>query len=159
MMAVCTYRSWQSFDSRFGRELAADGSFFVQTYLRHQAARINERFDANTYVTLTHAMHTHDISRGRGALVEAIAAIKQPALVVSVSSDTLYPPQEQEYLATHMTDARYEVLDSVHGHDAFLIQTTALGEMIGDFRASLADRRRCDCLVQGADNRVREVAG
>ena len=137
MMAVCTYRSWQSFDSRFGRELAADGSFFVQTYLRHQAARINERFDANTYVTLTHAMHTHDISRGRGALVEAIAAIKQPALVVSVSSDALYPPQEQEYLATHMTDARYEVLDSVHGHDGFLIQTTALGEMIINFRASL----------------------
>ena len=153
MMAVCTYRSWQSFDSRFGRELAADGSYFVQTYLRHQAARMNERFDANTYVTLTHAMHTHDISRGRGALVEAIAAIDQPALVVSVSSDALYPPQEQEYLATHMPDARYEILDSVHGHDGFLIQTTALGEMISDFRASLGRSVSLRLLSSGRERR------
>jgi homoserine O-acetyltransferase len=135
MMAICTYRSWQSFDARFGREFRDDGSFQVQSYLQHQGDKINERFDANTYVTLTHAMHTHDLGRGRGDFDEVLGSISQPALVVSVSSDALYPPEEQRYLAAHLPNAEYEILDCPHGHDGFLIETEALGAMIAEFRA------------------------
>jgi len=134
MMAVCTYRSWQSFDERFGRDERDDGQYQVQSYLRHQGAKINQRFDANTYVTLTHAMHTHDLACGRGEYPDVLRDIEQPALVVSVSSDALYPPEEQRYLAEHMPNARYEILDCPHGHDGFLIETEALGEMIVEFR-------------------------
>ncbi|MDX1509137.1 MAG: hypothetical protein R3358_12700, partial [Woeseiaceae bacterium] len=63
--------------------------------------------------------------------------LTQPALVVSVSSDALYPPHEQEFLADHLPNARYAILDSMHGHDGFLIETTALGELIRRFRRSL----------------------
>ena len=139
MMAVCTYRSWQSFDERFGRDTRDDERFEVQSYLRHQGAKINARFDANTYVTLTHAMHTHDLARGRGTYPEVLAQLTQPSLVVSVSSDALYPPHEQEFLADHLPNARYAVLDSVHGHDGFLIETGALGELIAEFRRTLRD--------------------
>ena len=66
-MAVCTYRSWNSFEQRFGRDRRSDELYEVQSYLRHQGRKINDRFDANTYITLTHAMHTHDLGRGRGA--------------------------------------------------------------------------------------------
>ena len=136
MMAICTYRSWQSFDQRFGREQQTDDQFQVQSYLRYQGAKINERFDANTYVTLTHAMHTHDLARGRGRYEEVLRAISQPALVVSVSTDALYPPEEQQVLADHLPNARYEILDSAHGHDGFLIETEALGNKIARFRAA-----------------------
>lgn len=135
MMAVCTYRSWQSFDERFGRDCRDDGRYQVQSYLQHQGAKFSERFDANTYVTLTHAMHSHDLSRGRGAYPDVVAEINQPALVVSVSTDALYPPEEQRELARHIPDAQYEVLSSAHGHDGFLIETENLGRMIADFRA------------------------
>ncbi len=134
MMAVCTYRSWESFDQRFGRERRDDERYQVQSYLRHQGSKINRRFDANTYVTLTHAMHTHDLGRGRGDLADVLRALKQPTLVVSVSSDALYPPQEQRYLAEHLPNARYEILDCPHGHDGFLIETETLGAMIAEFR-------------------------
>lgn len=134
MMAVCTYRSWDSFEQRFGRERRDDGLYQVQSYLRHQGEKINERFDANTYVTLTHAMHTHDLGRGRGEYEAVLGSIAQPALVVSVSSDALYPPAEQRYLAEHLPNARYEVLECPHGHDGFLIETASLGAMIVDFR-------------------------
>ncbi len=134
MMAVCTYRSWQSFEQRFGRDRRDDDQYQVQSYLRYQGAKINRRFDANTYVTLTHAMHTHDLSRGRGDYVDALRAIEQPALVVSVSTDALYPPEEQKVLAELLPDARYEILESAHGHDGFLIETEALGDMIARFR-------------------------
>ena len=138
MMAVCTYRSWESFDERFGRELREDGDYQVQSYLNHQGAKINDRFDANTYVTLTHAMHTHDLARGRGGYPEVLGRITQPALVVSGSSDTLYPPEEQRYLAEHLPNAQYEILDCPHGHDGFLIETEALGVMMTEFRAGQA---------------------
>lgn len=136
MMAVCTYRSWQSFDERFGRRRRADELYEVQSYLRHQGQKINDRFDANTYVTLTHAMHTHDLGRGRGEYRDVLADIWQPALVVSVSTDTLYPPHEQRALADLLPNARYVLLESAHGHDGFLIETEELGQMIAHFRAS-----------------------
>jgi homoserine O-acetyltransferase len=134
MMAVCTYRSWDSFDTRFGRARRDDGRYQVQSYLEHQGEKINERFDANTYVTLTHAMHTHDLARGRGDYDQVLGRITQPALVVSVSSDALYPPEEQRYLADHLPNAQYEILDCPHGHDGFLIETETLGAIIAEFR-------------------------
>lgn len=134
MMAICTYRSWASFDERFGRNRRDDELFQVQSYLQHQGTKINERFDANTYVTLTHAMHTHDLSRDRGDYREVLASISQPALVVSVSSDILYPPEEQRFLAAHLPNAQYEILECAHGHDGFLIETGSLGAMIAEFR-------------------------
>jgi homoserine O-acetyltransferase len=136
MMAICTYRSWQSFDRRFGRERRTDEQYQVQSYLRHQGEKINDRFDANTYVTLTHAMHTHDLSRGRGDYPEVLRTVLQPALVVSVSTDALYPPEEQQVLAKHLPEARYEILESAHGHDGFLIETESLGTKIARFRRS-----------------------
>tara|TARA_R110002096_G_scaffold124002_1_gene268096 strand:- start:30064 stop:31152 length:1089 start_codon:yes stop_codon:yes gene_type:complete len=137
MMAICTYRSWQSFDSRFGRERGTDDRFQVQSYLEHQGDKINLRFDANSYVALTHAMHTHDLGRDRGDYDVVLQSMKQPALVVSVSSDALYPPEEQHYLAERLPNARYEVLESKHGHDGFLIETAALGDLIADFRREI----------------------
>lgn len=149
MMAVCTYRSWDSFDQRFGRSYRDADTFQVQSYLRHQGEKINGRFDANSYVTLTHAMHTHDLARGRGEYPAVLETVAQPALVVSVSTDTLYPPNEQLYLAEHMPNAEYAVLESAHGHDGFLIETEALGGLIGAFREGRPGRARLE-LVSGA---------
>jgi len=134
MMAVCTYRSWSSFDARFGRDTRDKQLYQVQSYLQHQGKKINDRFDANTYVTLTHAMHTHDLARDRGEYVDVLQTIDQAALVVSVSSDALYPPQEQQALAEQLPNSHYEVLQSSHGHDGFLIETETLGGLIARFR-------------------------
>ena len=151
MMAVCTYRSWQSFDERFGRDLRDDELYQVQSYLRHQGTKINGRFDANTYVTLTLAMHTHDLARGRGDYIEVLERIAQPALVVSVSSDTLYPPEEQRLLAEHMPNAQYEILDCPHGHDGFLIETESLGRLIMDFRQWRQAHERLRVVSSGSE--------
>ena len=134
MMAVCTYRSWGSFEERFGRERNGDDELQVSSYLRHQGDKINRRFDANTYVRLTQAMNAFDISAGRGSYESVLAGIKHPALVVSVSSDVLYPPREQRYLADAIPNATYAVLECVDGHDGFLINTKRLARLIRGFR-------------------------
>lgn len=151
MMAVCTYRSWQSFDQRFGRDKRDAEQYEVQSYLRHQGRKINHRFDANTYVTLTHAMHSHDLARDRGNYADVLRTLKQPALVISVSSDALYPPEEQRYLADHLPNAQYEILECLHGHDGFLIETESLGGMIVDFRAGRSTGSRLRVVSSGCE--------
>jgi homoserine O-acetyltransferase len=86
-------------------------------------------------------MDSHDLGRGRGDLETVLAGLRQPALVVSVSSDVLYPPAEQRYLADHLPNARYEVLETPHGHDGFLIDLEELGELVREFRRGLAAPR------------------
>jgi len=141
MMAMCSYRSWDNLEQRFSRERDAEGAFQVQAYLRYQGHKINGRFDANTYVRLTQAMDSHDIARGRGSYPDVLRGIRQPALVISVNSDILYPPEEQELLAGHLPDAELQVLESDHGHDGFLIKTRELGELVAAFRRALKARQ------------------
>jgi homoserine O-acetyltransferase len=141
MIAMISYRSHASFASRFGRQ-ERDGGFEVEEWLRHHGESLVDRFDARSYVTLTRAMDTHDVGRGRGGRDAALWSITQPALIVSVNSDVLYPPVEQEELAAHIPHARFEVLESDHGHDAFLIDMDALNQIVADFRARIAREPR-----------------
>jgi homoserine O-acetyltransferase len=134
MIAMISYRSHGSFGSRFGRE-QRDGKFEVEQWLHNHGQKLVARFDARSYVTLTRAMDSHDVGRGRSGSEAALRSIAQPALVVSVSSDVLYPPVEQEELASHIPRAQLEVLESEHGHDAFLIDMDPLNEIVTGFRA------------------------
>jgi homoserine O-acetyltransferase len=139
MMALCSYRHPGEFAARFGRELDGKGSFQMQRYLRHQGSKFVQRFDANAYVTLTRIMDSHDLGRDRGGIETALGAIEVPALIVGSSSDVLYVPEEQRELARHLPRAELAWLDSPHGHDAFLIDTDALGTLLQGFR----QRDRC----------------
>ena len=140
MLAMLSYRSRASLEPRFGRERAADGRYAVESWLHHHGRTLVDRFDANTYVALTKAMDTHDAGRDRGGWREALATVRAPALVVSIDSDVLYPPVEQEELAAALPDSRLVTLRSPHGHDAFLIEGEAVGALVQDFRATLAER-------------------
>lgn len=144
MIAMCSYRSPASFASRFGRTVAPDGSFQVERYLRRQGEKLVARFDANTYLTLSLAMDTHDVSRGRGEFHTVLRSLHTPMLVVSIDSDVLYPPEELEELAAVAPGAELAVLSSPHGHDAFLIEAEAVDQLVLGFRARLAavQRRR-----------------
>jgi len=142
MFAMCSYRSRENFQQRFGRKLqAGDTRFSVASYLDYQGEKLVRRFDANTYVRLTQAMDSHDLARDRGEYSAVLAGMDLPALIVSVDSDVLYPPCEQRELAEHLPQARYEVLHTSAGHDGFLIETDALNAMLVSFMQSLAPQR------------------
>jgi homoserine acetyltransferase len=96
-----------------------------------------DRFDAATYVTLTRAMDTHDVGRGRGGWREALATVRVPALVVSIDTDVLYPPIEQEELAAALPSGRLATLASPHGHDAFLIEGETVNALVAGFRRGI----------------------
>lgn len=133
MIAMCSYRSPGELGERFGRQ-ASGGGFAVQGYLRHQGEKLAARFEPASYRVLLRAMDTHDVSRGRGNYEEVLRRIEVPALVISIDSDALFPPAEQEELARLLPCAELATLASTHGHDAFLVDANAVNEALAAFR-------------------------
>ena len=137
MMAMCSYRCFENYQQRFGREQREDGLFEAESYVRHQGDKLVERFDANTYVTLTKAMDMHDLGRGRESYEAALGALKMPVEILSIDSDVLYPKEEQEELARLISGSRLLFLDEPYGHDAFLIDTDTVSRMVCEFKRQL----------------------
>ena len=138
-IAHLTYRTEYEMDVRFGRELQGDntGRFAVESYLDHQAAKLAKRFDANTYIALTEAMNSHDIGRDRGGVVEALATIKIPIVVVAIDTDRLFPPRLQEEIVEFTPTALPLVtISSPFGHDGFLIEVESVGNILRDALAA-----------------------
>lgn len=147
MIAMLSYRSRGSFEARFGRapQDGQQGLFAVESYLRYQGEKLVDRFDASCYVHLTKQMDTHDVGRDRSTYREALASIHQKMLVIGIDSDILYPLDEQRELTEFVPNARLEVIESPHGHDAFLIEFKQVEEIFRKWLRETADaggRRR-----------------
>jgi homoserine O-acetyltransferase len=157
MMAMLSYRSQPSFEMRFGRRPQTEDVYAVESYLRYQGQQLVDRFDPASYVTLTKAMDTHDVSRGRGDFDDVLRSLRQPTLVVSIDSDVLYWPWEQREVATLAPNARLAVMDSPHGHDAFLIDVDRLDEMVCDFRGRTRAVRGRDAAAPAGEAAIDRV--
>ncbi len=143
-IAMITYRSKVEFDTRFGREenpsLESDQSCFqVQSYLDYQGEKLIRRFDANSYIKLLGILDSHDIGMKRGGIESALRLVRSKLLFVSVESDILYEAEEVKQLhdiAGHVgLNVQYGCIESVHGHDGFLIEFDQVNRLIGQFIA------------------------
>jgi homoserine O-acetyltransferase len=135
--AHLTYRGEMELDTRFANESQADentangGRYAVQSYLEHQGDKLLARFDAGSYVALTETLNSHDVGRGRGGVRKALRRCPVPVVVGGITSDRLYPLRLQEELAELLPGCReLQVVESICGHDGFLVETEAVGEMI-----------------------------
>ncbi|MHA6793306.1 homoserine O-acetyltransferase MetX [Pseudonocardia bannensis] len=141
-MAHLSYRSGYELATRFGRD-AQDGEdplhggrYAVESYLDHHAAKLVRRFDAGSYVRLTEMMNAHDVGRGRGGVMEGLRRVTARTLVAGVSSDRLYPLEQQAELAAGIPNAtELAVIDSPYGHDGFLIETPTVSALLADLLA------------------------
>jgi len=139
MMAMCSYRSFGNFQDRFARRTSDDGELFdVESYLHYQGEKLVSRFDANTYITLTRAMDRHDLGWGRGSYETVLEGFGMPVAVLSISSDVLYPKEEQEELARLIPGATIDYMHEPYGHDAFLISTDTVSRMVVEFSKQVA---------------------
>jgi homoserine O-acetyltransferase len=140
MIAMISYRSFGSFQTRFGRQTVAESTahtFEMESYLHHQADKLVERFDAACYVRLTQKMDSHDIARGRGAYLGVLRSIEQPALVIGVDTDLLYPLSEQQELADALPRGRLAAITAPDGHDSFLIEHQTLNQLVTEWFSPL----------------------
>ena len=147
--AHLTYRGEAELDTRFGNQAQgaedplAGGRFAVQSYLEYQGAKLVKRFDAGSYVALTETLSNHDIGRGRGGVAAALRSCPVPAVVGGITSDRLYPLRLQQEIADLLPGCDgLNIVDSIYGHDGFLVETEAVGRLIDRTLALAGDGRR-----------------
>ena len=135
MMAMITYRTPQNYDTKFARRKQDESDLYeVESYLQYQGQKLAKRFDANSYVILSKAMDSHDISRCRPSKEVVLNRVEIPVQIIGVDSDHLYPVSEQEELARLLPNSRLHLIESPYGHDAFLIEFEQLHTIIKPFK-------------------------
>ncbi|WP_299265537.1 homoserine O-acetyltransferase MetX [Halorientalis sp.] len=146
------YLSKASMEQKFGRRAAGRdamrsfpvdpaGTFFpyrdVESYLDYQAEKFVERFDANSYLYLTRSMDNYDLAAGFEDDADALSAFDGEALLLSFSGDWHFTTEQSEQVAdafrTLDTPVAHHVVESDHGHDAFLVQPEKVGPPLSDF--------------------------
>lgn len=119
--AMLHYRTYESFESK--NNAAGQNA---ETYQRHHAKKITERFNAFSYYNLSLSRNTHNVD----VLLKNITA---KTLVIGFDTDNLFPIQEQVYLAENIPNATFYKLTSPYGHDSFLVETAILCKVIQQY--------------------------
>lgn len=129
-MAVLSYRSAASINARQLDAERGIAGHRAGTYMRHQGDKLVRRFDAYSYHLLTQVMDSHDVGRGRGGTDQVLQRLTVPTICIGVSSDLLFPPDEQRAIAARVPHAVYRELVSDLGHDAFLLEQEKLAAIL-----------------------------
>jgi homoserine O-acetyltransferase/O-succinyltransferase len=153
MIGHITYMSDDSMREKFGRRLRDKDAFGydfsvdfeVESYLRYRGGEFVNRFDANSYLYITKAMDYFDLCNGKGSLSSVFERVKARFLVISFSSDWLYPSYQSQEIVRALRgrnlDVAYCELSSNYGHDAFLVDVGEQTEMVRGFLNSTFKER------------------
>ncbi|MFH2057421.1 MAG: homoserine O-acetyltransferase [Pseudomonadota bacterium] len=153
MIGHITYLSDESMRKKFGRKLQNQSAlsfefgaqFQVESYLQYQAKKFIERFDANSFLYITKAADYFDLAEqyGDGSMVKAFSKCKSKFLVVSYTSDWLYPTYQSKEMVKAMKKNNIDVsfceIDAHWGHDAFLLPDDRLDNLIKGFLGGLSN--------------------
>lgn len=150
MVGHITYMSDESMREKFGRKLRAKEKFGydfsvdfeVENYLRYRGIQFVSRFDANSYLYITKAEDYFDLTNGTGLLADAFRTVDTRFLVISFTSDWLYPSYQSQEIVRVLRrlngDVAYCDLTSNYGHDAFLVDVVEQTELVRGFLDSTA---------------------
>jgi homoserine O-acetyltransferase len=134
-IALLSYRNYTTYHSTQKNDSATPpNQHAAASYQRYQGEKLVKRFNAYSYVRLLEAMDSHHIARNRAYSIETVLnEIQSASLVIGVTSDILFPLNEQKLLAKGIKNSVYKEIESLYGHDGFLIETKQLTEHIKAF--------------------------
>ncbi len=146
MVGHITYMSDDSMREKFGRRQRDESMFEVESYLRYRGSQFVDRFDANSYLFITKAMDLFDLTAGKTTLAAALERATTRFLVISFTSDWLYPSYQSQEIVNALRrrnhDVAYCELRSSYGHDAFLVEVEEQTDLVRGFLASTLKGRR-----------------
>ena len=151
MVGHITYLSEESMHDKFGRKLRGmekygyefQTEFEIESYLKYNGLKFTKRFDANSYLYVTKALDYFDLQNGHKLLADAFAnSLHLKYLVISFTSDWLYPSYHSKNLVSALTaagiDVTYLDVQSKWGHDAFLVEVDTMTLLLDAFLSRLA---------------------
>ncbi len=139
-IALLSYRNYEPYnETQKEKHDEKLNDFNSAGYQRYQGDKLVNRFNAYSYIALANAMDSHNLARNRVSVERSLSEVRANTLVIGISSDLLFPPVEQNFLAQHIIKSELKIIDSFYGHDGFLIETEKLTEIITNFLAAKED--------------------
>ncbi len=133
-MGLLTYRGGKGYNlTQQDPDDKYTGLHRACTYQQHQGDKLVKRFDAYSYCAILQSFDTHNVGRGRGGVAEALRRITCPTIVVGMTTDIIFTPEEMRSLAAMIPNAEYREIQSPFGHDGFLVETDQLNEIMMPF--------------------------
>jgi homoserine O-acetyltransferase/O-succinyltransferase len=130
MLSFRNYKTYKNTQSE--KEDILDG-FRASSYQQYQGIKLCKRFHPWAYLALTRMMDSHNVGRQRGGIEMALSQVRAHAMIVGIESDILFPLEEQRSLARKIPGAFLRILNSIYGHDGFLIEYDVLDQEIREF--------------------------
>ncbi len=141
-IALLSYRTAVGYNTTQQDNGEKIDGFKSSSYQQYQGDKLVQRFDAFSYYTLTKTMDSHNLARNRSSLEVALSYIKAKTLIIGISTDLLFPVEEQKYLAQHIDGANYIEITSELGHDGFLTESEKVGKIIIEVLSQVNDNHK-----------------
>ena len=125
-IALLSYRNYDTYAATQHDDNELVDDFKAVSYQNYQGEKLTKRFNAFSYWHLSKAMDSHNVGRGRSSVKDALSLIEAKTLVVAISSDILFPVNESIVLQKGIKNSELTVIESLYGHDGFLIRTEQL---------------------------------
>jgi homoserine O-acetyltransferase len=134
-IGILTYRNYAIMkEKQSDPDMNKLDNYKASSYISYQGNKLSQRFNAFSYWVLTKAMDSHQIARNRSSdMKKVLASISQRTLIIGITSDILCPLVEQEFLASHIPNSRLVSIDSLYGHDGFMVETEKIGQCLKDW--------------------------
>ena len=133
--AMLTYRTPQSFENRFGRTLNKEqGIFNIESWLIYHGEKLQKRFQLKAYIMMNHLLSSINIEREGEIALNIIKNIKSEIHMVAIDSDLFFTPIEDQKTFNSCKKVKkniyYHEIKSLHGHDAFLIESQSMEKIL-----------------------------
>ena len=133
-IALISYRHYDTYHaSQYEHQNEKIDNYKSESYQRYQGEKLAKRFNAFSYYFLSKGMDAHNVGRGRKSVEEALQSIEAKTLAIGITTDILFPVSEQQFLASHIPDATFISINSLYGHDGFLLEYEQLQHIITQF--------------------------
>jgi len=103
------------------------------SYQNYQGEKLARRFNAYSYYSLSLSFDSHNVGRNRKGIAKALSKIKAKTLIIGITSDLLFPIKQQKLMHKHIQHSKLKMINSIYGHDGFLIETKKITKIIKKF--------------------------
>jgi homoserine O-acetyltransferase len=132
-IALISYRHYETYHaSQSEHHIDKIENYKSESYQKYQGEKLGKRFNAFSYYFLSKGMDAQNVGRGRGGIEKALHQIKAKTTAIGIVTDILFPVNEQKFIAENIPHAKFVAINSLYGHDGFLLEFEQIEKIIAD---------------------------
>ena len=133
-IALISYRHYETYHaSQSEHHIEKIENYKSESYQKYQGEKLSKRFNAFSYYFLSKGMDAHNVGRSRGSIENALQQIKAKTLAIGITTDILFPVSEQQFIAENVPNGNFIAINSLYGHDGFLLEFEQIEDIITNF--------------------------